>query len=371
MNDSVKKGAVAVALGMFLLLGCGKRQEAAGGVTDTNTNWLKSCESDSVCGDLQCLCGVCTIACERNQECSHLADEASCQPPSRQGCSAQLLCGLPEDPTASGDGGCSGSPPACATACGQTQAPQCEEGAWVCSELTADCSGETDPVTSGVPSGVSSLGLSATSSEQQTETSSIAGISSVESVDTGSTDTMTNDCAEGTPCDEVGLICGEPCTDACQFCNRLYCSGSVWQRVEAFPAPCFDCGETMTCNALETYCHVDGGMRYSCEPYPTECVSDRTCSCLESQMEGVCTSNGEELVVETGTADLDVCSCAVWYSGSDWCDAESGTQSVEWVCDLQSDAIGALNTDCEALPTTDLEDQGRWCCSATFTPVCE
>ncbi len=48
---------------------------------------------------------------------------------------------------------------------------------------------------------------------------------------------------EGKPCDVEGLSCGgENCTNPCNFCNILQCEYGVWQRLEAFPAPCDDDG---------------------------------------------------------------------------------------------------------------------------------
>lgn len=48
--------------------------------------------------------------------------------------------------------------------------------------------------------------------------------------------------AEGTACGVEGASCGsEHCTDPCQFCNILMCTGGVWQHLEAHPDPaCFE-----------------------------------------------------------------------------------------------------------------------------------
>ena len=40
--------------------------------TDSQTNWLKSCEIDAQCGDLTCVCGVCTSRCGSDTECVDL-----------------------------------------------------------------------------------------------------------------------------------------------------------------------------------------------------------------------------------------------------------------------------------------------------------
>jgi hypothetical protein len=46
---------------------------------DKNTNWLRDCKDSNECGaGLQCVCGVCTSVCDRNAQCSDLADGAVC-----------------------------------------------------------------------------------------------------------------------------------------------------------------------------------------------------------------------------------------------------------------------------------------------------
>jgi glucuronoarabinoxylan endo-1,4-beta-xylanase len=44
--------------------------------TDSQTNWLKSCEIDAQCGDLTCVCGVCTSRCGSDAECADLEGSA-------------------------------------------------------------------------------------------------------------------------------------------------------------------------------------------------------------------------------------------------------------------------------------------------------
>lgn len=59
---------------------------ACGGLTtsqdpggdDSSTHWLSRCDSDAECGELACLCGVCTEACTAAASCSALDDEATC-----------------------------------------------------------------------------------------------------------------------------------------------------------------------------------------------------------------------------------------------------------------------------------------------------
>ena len=46
---------------------------------------------------------------------------------------------------------------------------------------------------------------------------------------------------DGDACSPEGLSCGM-CTDPCQFCNLLKCTGGKWSHLEAFPAVCDDGG---------------------------------------------------------------------------------------------------------------------------------
>lgn len=94
--------------------------------------------------------------------------------------------------------------------------------------------------------------------------------------------------AEGLACAAEGTSCGGPCTDVCSFCNLLFCSDGRWQRLEAFPAPCFACGD-QRCQEQEQYCtvaHSDVGGEpdgYACQPTPEACRAEPTCACLGAQ----------------------------------------------------------------------------------------
>src|SRR5688572_28028419 len=47
--------------------------------TDSQTNWLQPCQIDSQCGDLRCVCGVCTMRCGGDEACQDLPG-SSCVP---------------------------------------------------------------------------------------------------------------------------------------------------------------------------------------------------------------------------------------------------------------------------------------------------
>jgi hypothetical protein len=99
-------------------------------------------------------------------------------------------------------------------------------------------------------------------------------------------------------CTTPELVCGgESCTNACQFCNLLRCTSGRWQRMEAFPAPCFACGAAgLRCQTNAEYCNiVVGGIptsqpTYACVAVPASCRPTPTCSCLLQQnVPGSCT----------------------------------------------------------------------------------
>src|SRR6187455_2984454 len=68
--------SVLVTATLALPLGC----ETAPGDqhTGSESHFLRSCSSDSECGPLSCLCGVCSSACGNDAACSDLAADAEC-----------------------------------------------------------------------------------------------------------------------------------------------------------------------------------------------------------------------------------------------------------------------------------------------------
>lgn len=58
--------------------------------TGSQTNWLKQCTDESECGELSCLCGVCTSACDTDPTCPGLSG-ASCM--RRSDAEAVAVCG--------------------------------------------------------------------------------------------------------------------------------------------------------------------------------------------------------------------------------------------------------------------------------------
>jgi hypothetical protein len=66
-----------VSLTLLLSSACGA---ATVEPTDTNTSWLATCGGDSDCSnEFSCLCGVCTLTCTSNSECSSASPNAVCE----------------------------------------------------------------------------------------------------------------------------------------------------------------------------------------------------------------------------------------------------------------------------------------------------
>ena len=135
--------------------------------------------------------------------------------------------------------------------------------------------------------------------------------------------------AVGTSCGTDGKTCGS-CSDPCQFCNLIICTGGVWTQEEAFPQQCTDAGGPVcmpghdeTCNANPLSQSIWG-----------TCTAGGTCVCKSNasmSADGKCAS------ACPGTAPMfgDACpqlgvSCS--YVSNTTCNCVSGTASNIWVC---------------------------------------
>lgn len=75
---------------IVLLLTCGCGAKTAQGHSESNTNWLKSCDRDAECGEaLACRCGVCTKNCEQDSCPGSLSCLGACVGESAPACQAQ------------------------------------------------------------------------------------------------------------------------------------------------------------------------------------------------------------------------------------------------------------------------------------------
>lgn len=149
---------LAIALFSIVAASCGKTTSDSG--TDSSTHWLESCETDSECGALRCLCGTCTLPCTDVAACPDVeaatcteARRSSCTPPTPvcvatcrtdQDCAVvrtglrceQGQCQSPEAPGGNGgNGGNGGAGGSGSGGADCTQLPACE---FACPEGTSN-----------------------------------------------------------------------------------------------------------------------------------------------------------------------------------------------------------------------------------------
>lgn len=95
INGSVWKTIGLLALLGVSLVGCDTDPQPQ---TDSQTNWLRACETNADCGNLTCHCGACTHLCNSEEACADLG-QASCVPADDTGTVA--LCGGAPPPSGS------------------------------------------------------------------------------------------------------------------------------------------------------------------------------------------------------------------------------------------------------------------------------
>jgi hypothetical protein len=99
---------ILLAVGTIVIAGCAKARSEGG--TDGVTHWLAECESSAECGELECLCGMCTAACEDSAGCAMLGASAACMPPTEASCSGPAqICQRPTMSMPAEDSGAAGA----------------------------------------------------------------------------------------------------------------------------------------------------------------------------------------------------------------------------------------------------------------------
>jgi hypothetical protein len=73
-----------IVLCSIAALGCAKARMESG--TDGATHFLMECDRDADCGELSCLCGVCSKPCDGDAQCTALDDDAECSSASAMSC---------------------------------------------------------------------------------------------------------------------------------------------------------------------------------------------------------------------------------------------------------------------------------------------
>lgn len=74
------------------LAGCDGSDRGGLGRSDSESHWLRACQADAECGELQCVCGVCTVPCADG--CEGVAEGAVCAeaPAAACGGGATAIC---------------------------------------------------------------------------------------------------------------------------------------------------------------------------------------------------------------------------------------------------------------------------------------
>jgi len=164
-----------------LLGGCGGQAESS---RDGAPHWLALCTDDGECGTgLECLCGRCTIKCDRTKDCSADGAELACVPTS--GCdSVASLCERPA-PTDGGGAG-AGSDDNSNTVCPRALEEYAVLGA--CDAVDLDCAGAAFYDDCG-------CGCRAASSEPRCGNAVIEGDEECDDGNGSNSDACTNDCA--------------------------------------------------------------------------------------------------------------------------------------------------------------------------------
>jgi hypothetical protein len=93
---------ITLLLCAFAALGCAKINMQSG--TDGATHFLAECDGDADCGELSCLCGVCSKSCDGDLQCGGLSAGAECLEESSSCTQAEQSCAL----ECSGDEDCDG-----------------------------------------------------------------------------------------------------------------------------------------------------------------------------------------------------------------------------------------------------------------------
>jgi len=64
-----------------VLVHCGETASSIG----TETHWFQECDAESDCNNLACVCGICTLLCSEDSDCSQASEIAECTAPADPG----------------------------------------------------------------------------------------------------------------------------------------------------------------------------------------------------------------------------------------------------------------------------------------------
>jgi len=286
-----RAAVLLIALSALAVTACTDDKRSGDPHVDSQTHWLISCQDNATCGDgLSCLCGVCTLACDRDSACAPTDGATACvttaagaasllcedaAPPPQPGlclpscdadadCPADLHCRRGSCIPPDRDNGCDDVPGPSPDLCTapDTTAPITDPAgcvtAWAC---------HTCPQ-------IAAPGPDFCGDEQRIEPvyDDFACVVSYACVDATCDPPSTPDCADG------------------QAIRTLENSAGciTWICVDGGD---FACGAS-TCDLAAQTCDVflpgqpDGEATYSCTPLPEACLPAPTCTCLEGAAGG-------------------------------------------------------------------------------------
>ncbi len=316
-----------------LLFGC-QSSNSVESVTGTETNWLKSCQSDGECGEFSCQCGVCTITCSNDSDCD--MNDSFCGLPGGDELSAQCSA-----PPSSGAGLCLSDESRGSNATPSDTVEPTPQGA-----SSGDASTQGGTPTSTKPS----LSDDAATPNEKDPTPDAAT----------STGPTVGDAGAGTEPQSVDS--GSETTDAgvADSCSDV--------TAEAPGGCCYrdsDCGSTEHCYDAECSGDVLVVGRCVSPPSDGQCFGDEDCAADEYCMGGSLAACGTLGPDSFGTCEAD---CEF-----DSCHPERCDEPGEPCCDpAPRDTVNYCNaglvcgaTGCERAETTTPEEQARLACEQT------
>jgi hypothetical protein len=120
--------------------GCGARVEPID-PANSQTHWLEGCSTNAECGDLECLCGICTTVCTDDAQCDTLDTAAVCGTGGDR-CAAltsSAVCVL----SCTNDDGCSSGNTCVNGSCTVTTPPSGTQAAGAACDVDEDCASGT------------------------------------------------------------------------------------------------------------------------------------------------------------------------------------------------------------------------------------
>jgi hypothetical protein len=283
--------------------------------SDSETHWLEACDQDSDCGELSCICGVCTQPCQSDQACQADGGDALCIPSAQ----ASDQCGAP--PAQICWRGCQDN-----SDCAWLEGGVCLSG--VCA--SADTSQTPEQLCQGSGGAWDEAACGHYRCGLPNE---------CEAIDPGC------DCGPGANfVDGQGCVEDDTCNPAPGDTNEVLCqdSGGTWDE-----AACghYRCGLPNECEAIDPGCDCGEGRNFV---DGQGCVADDTCGPAPGDInEALCQDSG-------GAWDIDTC-------GHYRCGRESGCLAIIPGCDCGEGRNFIEGQGCAEDDTCQQDTQSQLC----------